>query len=139
MNISIQKITPFLWFDNQAEEAMNLYTRYVHTHTHDWLTTLNSILLIQNTCLANNWDFRFTTFRRYVDEWRSICPNGLLNIQSLIDWDKFVYYDGVDGGLLEYTNHHNLGFDDYPDGHPTPAAHKHFVKNFWLPTFKNFY
>jgi predicted 3-demethylubiquinone-9 3-methyltransferase (glyoxalase superfamily) len=26
MNKSIQKITPFLWFDNQAEEAMNFYT-----------------------------------------------------------------------------------------------------------------
>jgi predicted 3-demethylubiquinone-9 3-methyltransferase (glyoxalase superfamily) len=25
MNTSIQKITPFLWFDNQAEEAMNFY------------------------------------------------------------------------------------------------------------------
>jgi predicted 3-demethylubiquinone-9 3-methyltransferase (glyoxalase superfamily) len=22
----VQKITPFLWFDNQAEEAMNFYT-----------------------------------------------------------------------------------------------------------------
>lgn len=22
----MQKITPFLWFDNQAEEAMNFYT-----------------------------------------------------------------------------------------------------------------
>ena len=22
----MQKITPFLWFDNQAEEAINLYT-----------------------------------------------------------------------------------------------------------------
>jgi predicted 3-demethylubiquinone-9 3-methyltransferase (glyoxalase superfamily) len=26
MNTSTQKITPFLWFDNQAEEAMNFYT-----------------------------------------------------------------------------------------------------------------
>ena len=25
MMISKQKITPFLWFDNQAEEAMNFY------------------------------------------------------------------------------------------------------------------
>jgi len=26
MNIASQKITPFLWFDNQAEEAVNFYT-----------------------------------------------------------------------------------------------------------------
>src|SRR5437868_3923108 len=26
MNIQTQKITPFLWFDNQAEEAANFYT-----------------------------------------------------------------------------------------------------------------
>jgi predicted 3-demethylubiquinone-9 3-methyltransferase (glyoxalase superfamily) len=26
MNTSIQKITPFLWFDHQAEEAANFYT-----------------------------------------------------------------------------------------------------------------
>lgn len=26
MNTSIQKITPFLWFDSQAEEAANFYT-----------------------------------------------------------------------------------------------------------------
>jgi predicted 3-demethylubiquinone-9 3-methyltransferase (glyoxalase superfamily) len=26
MNTSVQKITPFLWFDTQAEEAVNFYT-----------------------------------------------------------------------------------------------------------------
>src|SRR5579883_2496884 len=26
MNLQTQKITPFLWFDNQAEEAVNFYT-----------------------------------------------------------------------------------------------------------------
>src|SRR5215475_7588249 len=26
MNIQTQKITPFLWFDSQAEEAVNFYT-----------------------------------------------------------------------------------------------------------------
>jgi predicted 3-demethylubiquinone-9 3-methyltransferase (glyoxalase superfamily) len=26
MKERIQKITPFLWFDNQAEEAVNFYT-----------------------------------------------------------------------------------------------------------------
>ncbi len=26
MDVSMQKITPFLWFDNQAEEAVNFYT-----------------------------------------------------------------------------------------------------------------
>ena len=26
MQTSIQKITPFLWFDNQAEEAVSFYT-----------------------------------------------------------------------------------------------------------------
>jgi predicted 3-demethylubiquinone-9 3-methyltransferase (glyoxalase superfamily) len=30
MQTNIQRITPFLWFDNQAEEAVNFYTSIFH-------------------------------------------------------------------------------------------------------------
>lgn len=31
----MQKITPFLWFDNQAEEAMNFYVS-IFKNSNDW-------------------------------------------------------------------------------------------------------
>ena len=51
MQTNIQRITPFLWFDNQAEEAVNFYTSIFHNSK---VVTHRSLIL--ETCLKI-WKF----------------------------------------------------------------------------------
>lgn len=119
-----------------AFEKLQMY--FCNTNMY-WHNTLMNILNVQNLCEANGWNYRFTTFRSYVNEYKQHCAPQFKYLQDAVKWDKFAFTDDADGGLREYTLNNLNTWDDGYDNHPSYEAHADFVNNFWLRQFPEVY
>jgi len=125
--------------DKEYVTAFEKFQMYFSTTNLHWHSTLMSILNVQNLCKLKGWKYRFTTFRRYINEYKTYCAPQFKTIQDAIDWDKFMFTDNTDGGLREYTLDNLDTWDDGYDNHPSYEAHEDFVNNFWLKKFSEEY
>lgn len=132
------------WSDNKKinqeyVSAFESYQMYFSNSSLHWHNTLMCILNLQNLCEVKGWNYRFTTFRDYVDEYKTYCPTQFKTIQTAINWNKFQFTDDNTGGLREYTLNNLNTWDDGYDNHPSHEAHEDFVYNFWLKKFPEVY
>lgn len=125
--------------DKEFVDAFEKYQMYFSNSNLHWHNTLMSILNLQNLCELKGWKYRFTTFRDYVDEYKTYCAPQFKDIQNAIKWEKFVFTDNNTGGLREYTLNNLNTWDDGYDNHPSYEAHEDFVYNFWLKQFPGVY
>jgi len=125
--------------DLQYVDAFRSYMHYFWNQNNMWQQTLTNILLVQQMCELKGWDYRFTTFRAYVKEYKTWCANQFVTLQDEINWKKFLFTNIEDGGLREYTLDNLNTWDDGYDNHPSHEAHKDFVYNFWLLHHKGVY
>jgi hypothetical protein len=114
------------------------YHKMFWNSTYQWLNTLQSILLVQSVCEANNWPYRFTVYNNFMKTY-NVCSDSVLALNKFINWEKFTFTDDNYGGLREHTLQNLNTWDDGYDMHPSYEAHTDFLDNFWLPIHLNEY
>lgn len=119
-------------FNQTYVQAFRSHHQMVWNKTHQWMNTLQAILLIQSVCEANNWPYRFAVYNNYMKDYVDE-SNAMLAVYKMIKWDKFTFVDDEYGGLREYTLANLNTWDDGYDMHPSYEAHTEFLENFWLP------